>query len=260
VVVSAIALTLPPPEAFAQPKLVPVAQAEVTEFSTAQLDALLASIALYPDELLTQILMASTFPLQVVGAARWLDKDENKRLKGDALVTALVKENWDPSVKSLIPFPQVVATLNEYLEWTQQLGYAVANQRAAVLDAIQRLRRRRKGRSLKTTGQQKVIEQQKPSLSSRPARRRSMCRSISRRTFTASGPMPKTARLSAAAGSLLPGRLCPRLCLGRRSPCSRRSRRRGYGDGRGGMGLRQRFGQPAALQQHQRQPRPDLVG
>ena len=91
----------------------------MTEFSTAQLDALLASIALYPDELLTQILMASTFPLQVVGAARWLDKDENKRLKGDALVTALVKESWDPSVKSLVPFPQVVATMNHYLEWAQ---------------------------------------------------------------------------------------------------------------------------------------------
>jgi Protein of unknown function (DUF3300) len=161
VVVSAIALALPSTEAFAQPKLVSVAQTEITEFSTAQLDALLASIALYPDELLTQILMASTFPLQVVAAARWLDKDENKRLKGDALVTALVKENWDPSVKSLIPFPQVVATLSEYLEWTQQLGYAVANQQAAVLDAIQRLRRQaQKAGSLKTTEQQKVIEQQ----------------------------------------------------------------------------------------------------
>jgi len=158
-VVSAMALALPPPGAFAQPK--PVAQAQMTEFSTAQLDALLAPIALYPDELLTQILMASTFPLQVVGAARWLDKDENKRLKADALVTALVKENWDPSVKSLIPFPQVVATLSEYLEWTQQLGYAVANQQAAVLDAIQRLRRHaQKAGSLKTTEQQKVIEQQ----------------------------------------------------------------------------------------------------
>src|ERR1700746_1985407 len=86
VVVSAMALALPPLEAFAQPNPVHDVQAEVTEFGTAQLDALLASIALYPDELLTQILMASTFPLQVVAAARWLDKDENKRLKGDALI------------------------------------------------------------------------------------------------------------------------------------------------------------------------------
>jgi hypothetical protein len=136
VVVSAMALALPLPEAVAQPKPVPVAQAEAMDFSTAQLDALLAPIALYPDELFTQILMASTFPLQVVGAARWLDKDENKRLKGDALVKVLEKENWDPSVKSLMPFPQVVATLSGNLEWTQQLGYAVANQQAAVLDAI----------------------------------------------------------------------------------------------------------------------------
>ena len=89
VVMSAMALALPPPVAFAQPRPVPVAQSAVTDFTTAQLDALLAPIALYPDDLLTQILMASTFPLQVVGAARWLDKDENKRLKGVALVKAL---------------------------------------------------------------------------------------------------------------------------------------------------------------------------
>jgi hypothetical protein len=85
---TAIALALPP-VAFAQPKPIPVAQAEGMEFTAAQLDALLAPIALYPDELLTQTLMASTFPLQVVAASRWLQKEENKSLKGDGLVKAI---------------------------------------------------------------------------------------------------------------------------------------------------------------------------
>src|SRR5882672_3461564 len=136
VVVSAIALALPPPQAFAQPKPVPVAQsATATQFNVEQLDAMLAPIALYPDELLTQTLMASTFPLQVVAAARWLKEGSNKDLKGDALTKALEKENWDPSVKSLVPFPQVLTMLNENLEWMQQLGYAVAAQQPAVLDS-----------------------------------------------------------------------------------------------------------------------------
>src|SRR5215470_17665934 len=100
-----------------------------------------APIALYPDELLTQVLMASTYPLQVVTASRWLEKGDNKNLKGDALAKALENESWDPSVQSLVPFPQVIAMMNENLEWTQQLGYAVATQQAAVLDSIQRLRR-----------------------------------------------------------------------------------------------------------------------
>src|SRR3984893_15640810 len=141
VVVSTIALALPPLQAFAQPKPTPVSEAAAREFNVEQLDAMLAPIALYPDELLTQTLMASTYPLQVVAAARWLEKDNNKSLKGDALVKALGKENWDRSVKSLIPFSQVIGMMNENLEWTQQLGYAVATQQAAALDSIQRLRR-----------------------------------------------------------------------------------------------------------------------
>jgi hypothetical protein len=157
-VATAIALAVPPP-AIAQPK--PVAttpESEASAFNVEQLDAMLAPIALYPDELLTQTLMASSYPLQVVAAARWLEKDNNKSLKGDALVKALEKENWDPSVKSLVPFPQVLTMLNDNLEWTEQLGYAMATQQAAVLDSIQRLRRQaQKAGSLKTTEQQKVV-------------------------------------------------------------------------------------------------------
>jgi hypothetical protein len=159
VLLGSIALALPPPPAFAQGlKRGPVGvEASATEFNVEQLDALLAPIALYPDQLLTQMLMATTYPLQVVAASRWLAEDGNKDLKGDALEKALQRQNWDASVKSIVPFPQVLAMLNDHLEWTQQLGYAMANQQAAVLDSIQRLRRQaQKAGSLKSTEQQRV--------------------------------------------------------------------------------------------------------
>ena len=129
-------------------------------FNTEQLDALLAPIALYPDELLTQTLMASTFPLEVVQAARWLEQPGNKDLKGDALQKALEPLPWDASVKSLVPFPEVLALMNNNLEWTQQLGYAFADQQATVFDSIQRLRRQAKGAgSLQSSPQQVVYEE-----------------------------------------------------------------------------------------------------
>src|SRR3954467_12761755 len=111
-----------PPRPWAQQP--PAAPAEQQTFDPQQLDALLAPIALYPDALLTQLLMATTFPLQVVEAERWLQNPVHKDLKGDALVQALSQVNWDPSVKSLAPFPQVLAQLNANLEWMQQVGYA----------------------------------------------------------------------------------------------------------------------------------------
>ena len=110
-------------------------------FNTEQLDALVAAIALYPDDLLTQLLMASTFPLEVVAAARWVEDPAHKSLTGDALVKALTAETWDPSVKSLVPFPVVLATMNGNLTWLQQLGYAFSTQQADVFAAVQRLRR-----------------------------------------------------------------------------------------------------------------------
>ena len=139
VFVGSIALALPPPPAFAQalkPGAVAV-EASATEFTVAQLDALLAPIALYPDQLLTQMLMASTYPLQVVAASRWLTEDGNKDLKGEGLEKALQSQNWDASVKSIVAFPQVLAMLNDHLDWTQQLDYAMANnQRGPVLVSL----------------------------------------------------------------------------------------------------------------------------
>ncbi|MGB6968099.1 MAG: DUF3300 domain-containing protein [Methyloceanibacter sp.] len=103
-----------------------------------ELDQLVAPIALYPDPLLSQVLIASTYPLEVVQAERWAAK--NKDLKGDALNDALAKEDWDDSVKALAAVPDVLAMMNEDLDWTSKLGDAVLAQQADVMDAIQRLR------------------------------------------------------------------------------------------------------------------------
>ena len=144
------ALAAPSPASVAQP--VPA-----QPFNAEQLDALLASIALYPDELLTQLLMASTFPLEVVAAARWVEDPAHKSLTGGALVTALEAEPWDPSVKSLMPFPVVLAILNNNLTWLQQLGYAFATQQADVFAAIQRLRQRAQASGHLESSAQQVI-------------------------------------------------------------------------------------------------------
>ena len=127
------------------------------EFNAEQLDALLAPIALYPDALLAQVLMASTFPLQVVSAWRWVEDPAHKSLSGDALAKAVEPQTWDPSVKSLVPFPAVLALLNSNLDWTQQLGYAFADQQGAVMNSVQRLRLQAQAAgNLKSTEQQVV--------------------------------------------------------------------------------------------------------
>ena len=125
-------------------------------FKQEELDQLLAPIALYPDSLLAQILMASTYPLEVVQAGRW--KKANQNLKGDALTAALEKENWDASVKSLVNFPQVLDLMNEKLEWTQKLGDAFLAQQKDVMATVQKLREKAEAQgNLKSSEQQKVI-------------------------------------------------------------------------------------------------------
>jgi len=109
-------------------------------YTQQQLDQMLAPIALYPDQLMSQILMASTFPLQIVEAARWLENPRNAALKGDALVSALQPMNWDPSVKSVTAFPAIVKLLNKNLDWTDSLGVAFTHQQSDVMAQIQFLR------------------------------------------------------------------------------------------------------------------------
>src|SRR5215472_9404046 len=149
-----------PPAPTAEPApAAPPGQTEAPQFTAEQIDALLAPIALYPDALLAQILMASTYPLQVVEASRWYNQLGHDNLQGDALAQALEPLPWDPSVKSLVPFPQVVAMLNSDLDWMQQLGYAFATQQADVMNSVQRLRRQAQATgTLKSTAQQNVVE------------------------------------------------------------------------------------------------------
>jgi hypothetical protein len=101
---------------------------------------MLAPIALYPDGLLADILMAATYPLDVVQAARWVQDPQNAAPKGDQLFAALQQKSWDPSVKSLASFPRILRMLDANLEWTEQLGEAYLADPSAVMDGVQRLR------------------------------------------------------------------------------------------------------------------------
>ncbi len=126
--------------------------------SQAQIEQLVASIALYPDDLVSQILMASTYPLEVVEAARWVKK--NLGLTGKALEDALAKQTWDPSVKALAALPEVLEMMNDRLSWTQQLGDAFLAQQKEVLAAVQSLRAKAEAEgSLASTKEQKVEKQ-----------------------------------------------------------------------------------------------------
>ncbi|WP_228530751.1 MULTISPECIES: DUF3300 domain-containing protein [Myxococcaceae] len=124
-------------------------------FSQKDLDELLAPIALYPDTLLAQVLMASTYPLEVVEAARW--RKANPKLKDKALEDALQKQPWDPSVKSIVAVPQALEMMDQKLDWTQKLGDAFLAQQAEVMATVQKLRAKaEEAGTLKTTEQQKV--------------------------------------------------------------------------------------------------------
>src|SRR6476661_4688314 len=123
--------------------------------TTAQIQQLVAPIALYPDDLLSQVLMASTYPLEVVEAARFVQ--QNPGLAGAALDDAVRNMRWDPSVQSLTAFPQVLAMMSDRLEWTQQLGDAVLANRQQVMDTVQALRVRAEAAgTLQDTDQQHV--------------------------------------------------------------------------------------------------------
>jgi hypothetical protein len=120
-----------------------------------QLEALVAPIALYPDELLANVLAASTYPLEVVQADRWLK--EHKTLRGDALKTEVEKQPWDDSIKALASTAEVLSMMSDKLDWTKVLGDAVLAQQSDVMDAVQRLRTKAyDNKKLLTTTQQKV--------------------------------------------------------------------------------------------------------
>ncbi|MHA1001811.1 DUF3300 domain-containing protein [Leclercia pneumoniae] len=149
-----------PPAPAAQPTAAQPA-APVTDpvvapaFTAAQIDQWVAPIALYPDALLSQILMASTYPTNVLQAAQW--SKDNPRMQGDAAIRAVAAQPWDPSVKSLVAFPQLMSLMGENPPWVQNLGDAFLAQPKDVMDSVQRLRLlAQQAGALQSTPQQKV--------------------------------------------------------------------------------------------------------
>jgi uncharacterized protein DUF3300 len=139
---------------FAQQPPAPQQQTQ-QQFTVEQINQLVAPIALYPDNLLGQVLAASTYPLEVVVAARWSQSNQN--VTGKALEDAMQLQSWDPSVKALCAVPQVLAMMSEKVEWTQQLGAAYQAQPDDIAVAIQNLRARADASgNLKETNQVKV--------------------------------------------------------------------------------------------------------
>src|SRR6185437_13738848 len=103
-----------------------------------QLNDLVAPVALYPDPLLSQVLVAATYPLEVVQSYQWLQK--NPGLQGTALTEAAAQQNWDPSIQALVVLPDVLKRLNDDVTWTTNLGNAFLAQQSDVMDAVQRMR------------------------------------------------------------------------------------------------------------------------
>src|SRR5215472_4567085 len=134
------------------------AQAPPQLLTADQLDTLVAPVALYPDPLLSQVLAASTYPLEVVEAEQWLQQNEN--LHGQQLMDAAKRRNWDPSVQALAAFPTALRLLNNDISWTTDLGNAFLAQQADVMAAIQRMRvRAQASGKLASTPQQVVTTQ-----------------------------------------------------------------------------------------------------
>lgn len=142
--------------------LMMTAHAQQDEGRLARMDQLLAPIALYPDALLNQILMASTYPADVIEAADW--SRANPELSGDEAVRAVSRYNWDPSVQSLVAFPQVLATLEGQPDWVQELGDAFLAEPGLVMDRVQYLRQQaRRSGNLASNARQRVIVENGPS-------------------------------------------------------------------------------------------------
>jgi hypothetical protein len=153
---SPVCSTAPAQQAASQ--VVTTTTPEAPKIPTDQLDSLVAPIALYPDQLLSQTLVASTYPLEIIQLQQWMEK--NKNLKGKALSDAVEKQNWDPSIQAMAAFPDVVTRLADNIQWTTDLGNAFLAQQSDVMDAVQSMRAKAESKgTLKTTAQQTVQTQ-----------------------------------------------------------------------------------------------------
>ncbi|KPU06762.1 hypothetical protein AN697_00690 [Enterobacter cloacae subsp. cloacae] len=156
-------------------------------YTAAQIDQWVAPIALYPDALLSQILMASTYPANVIQAAQW--SKDNPKMEGDAAIQAVASQPWDPSVKSLVAFPQLMSLMGENPPWVQNLGDAFLAQPKDVMDSVQRLRAlAQKTGALQSTPQQTVTTVTKPA----PAK------SATSESTTSTTPAPTVIKIESA--------------------------------------------------------------
>jgi hypothetical protein len=134
----------------------PAAEPAPEKLPPDQLDSLVAPIALYPDPLLAQTLVASTYPLEIIQLQQWLTK--NKELKDKALADAVAKQPWDPSIQSMAAVPDVVKRLADDIQWTTQLGDAFLDQENDVMDAVQRMRKKAEEKGSLTSNEQQKVE------------------------------------------------------------------------------------------------------
>src|SRR6476619_8416848 len=112
---------------------------EAVKVPAEQLDSLVAPIALYPDNLLSQTLVATTYPLEIIQLQQWLDKNQNIAKDQKKLAEAVKKQPWDPSIQAMAPLPDVVKRLSDDIQWTTDLGNAFLAQQQDVMDSIQRM-------------------------------------------------------------------------------------------------------------------------
>ena len=123
-----------------------------------QLDSLVAPIAIYPDNLLSQTLVASTYPLEIVQLQQWLERNPDIAKDQNKLAEAVKKQPWDPSIQAMAALPDLVKRLSDDIQWTTDLGNAFLAQQSDVMDAVQRMRAKAKGTGALASNQQQVVE------------------------------------------------------------------------------------------------------
>src|SRR5689334_24653305 len=153
-------LVLVPGRALLFARSAPMAPADDTavKIPAEQLDSLVAPIALYPDNLLSQTLVASTYPLEIIQLQQWLEKNPDLGKDQKKLAEAVKKQPWDPSIQAMAPLPDVVKRLSDDIQWTTDLGNAFLAQQKDVMDAIQRMRDKAKDTGALASNQQQKVE------------------------------------------------------------------------------------------------------
>src|SRR5215211_4497889 len=136
----------------------PIPQDQQAKIPSDQIDSLVAPIALYPDNLLSQTLVASTYPLEIVQLQQWLEKNANLLKDQKKLADSVKKQPWDPSIQAMAPLPDVVKRLSDDIQWTTDLGNAFLAQQTDVMDSIQRMRSKAKGTGALADNPQQNVE------------------------------------------------------------------------------------------------------